>query len=320
MTESPIFWLAIALVAGMGVRGYVQGFSRSLFRLQLLVLALVVTGVWLAPTVKLTREWFDWPLYFHQLVFGGLMFGLFYSVACAVMTRLFDRKPTAGEQGQVDPAPETGLGIGSRLMGLVVGLLAGAAIAAVIAFLAGVKPSFDQSDDASALLLDAAGELSSYGFQVDAFDEPAESAVSQLINAIVASPVEGVKLLQRVVAQPEFTAVLASAQAQKLLMQGDAFGLVEEQTFDLLIATAPVQELWALEREMKALTDRQLAHETAAQFIDAYHRVVRVKSHPRVVEMLSDTPFRQYLQSAELGALTRDRRVLELGDVLIGAR
>lgn len=311
MTNSPVFWVALALIVGMGARGCWQGFSRSLFRLQLLVLALVATGALLAPVLSVTRTWFDWPLYFHQLVFGGSIFGLTYTAACALMTRYFDRRPP-------DEAPAS-LGWGSRVMGLVVGLLAGAVMAGLVAFLAGVKPTFEQINPSSTLL-DSNSSLSDYGYETDAFDTPSESPVSQLINAIVLSPVKGVRLLQQTSVQPEFDALMQSERARALLMSRDIFGLTEDPTFDELIETAPVQDLWALQRELEALTDQQLKRETAAQLVDAYHRVVRVKDHPRVAELLADTPFRRHLQTADLVALTKDARVLELGDVIIGAR
>jgi uncharacterized membrane protein required for colicin V production len=311
MTNSPVFWIALALIVGMGARGCWQGFSRSLFRLQLLVLALVATGALLSPVLSLSRTWFDWPLYFHQLVFGGVVFALTYSLGCALMTRYLDRKPA-------EDIP-TRLGWGSRVMGLVVGLLAGAVMAGLVAFLAGVKPNFEQMNPPSRLL-DSNSSLSDYGYETDAFDTPSESPVSQLINAIVLSPVKGVRLLQQTTVQPEFDALLQSDRAQVLLMSRDIFGLTEDPTFDQLIQTAPVQDLWALQREIEALSDQQLERETAAQLVDAYHRVVRVKDHPRVAELLADTPFRRHLQTADLVALTQDARVLELGDVIIGAR
>ncbi|MBB3167651.1 CvpA family protein [Simiduia aestuariiviva] len=311
MTYSPVFWVAVALVLGMGARGFLQGFSRSLFRLQLLVLALVVSGTLLSPVLSLTKQWFDWPLYFHQLVFGGLMFALAYSGACALMTRYLDR------QTPEDDIPV--LGWGSRVMGLLVGLLGGAVMAALVAFLAGVKPDFDGAKRPSNLLNNQYS-LSDYGYETDAFDTPSESPVSLLINAIVLSPAQGVKLLQQTTVQPEFNALMSSPDARALLDASDIFGLTEDPTFDQLIATAPVQDLWALQRELEVLTDEQLERETAAQLVDAYHRIERVKTHPRVAELLADTPFRRLLQTADLGTLTRDKRVLELGDVIIGAR
>jgi len=326
MIESPIFWIAVALTLGMGVRGFLQGFSHSLFRLQLLVLALVITGALLAPAVTITRTWFDWPTYFHQLVVGGLLFGLFYSAGCSLLTRMLKPKAeprssaeNAADETAVNSADATKLGVGSRLMGMVVGLLAGAAMAAIIAFLAGVKPDFDQLRQRSTLLNESTS-LSDYGYETDAFDTPSELPVSQLINAIVLSPLKGVKLLQEISLQPEFAQLLSSPSAQHLLLDRDVFALTEDPTFDELIATAPVKDLWALQRELEALTDRQLEQETAAQLVDAYHRINRVKFHPRVAEMLADTEFRRYLQTADLASLTKDTRVLELGDVIIGAR
>ncbi|UTA46932.1 CvpA family protein [Simiduia sp. 21SJ11W-1] len=310
MIESPVFWAACALIVGMGTRGFLQGFSRSLFRLQLLVLALVVTGALLGPVLGLTRQWFSWPLYFHQLVFGGLIFALAYSGACTLMTRYMER-----QQEETEP----GLGWGSKIMGACVGVLAGAVMAGLVAFLAGVKPDFEGASQPSHLLDDAT-TLSDYGYETDAFDTPNESPVSQLVNAIVLSPVKGVRLLQQTTVQPEFTALLTSPDAQALLRAGDIFGLTEDPTFDQLIETAPVQDLWALQRELEILTDLQLERETAAQLVDAYRRVERVKTHPRVAEVLADTEFRRHLQTADLVALTKDKRVLELGDVIIGAR
>lgn len=302
----------MALVLGMGARGFLQGFSRSLFRLQLLVLALVVTGALLSPVLSVTRQWFDWPLYFHQLVFGGVIFALAYSGACALMTRYMDRQQAEEE------APAT-LSWGSKIMGTLVGVLAGAVMAGLVAFLAGVKPDFEGASQPSRLL-DEDTSLSDYGYETDAFDTPSESPVSQLVNAIVLSPIKGVRLLQQTTVQPEFTALLSSPDARALLEAGDIFGLTEDPTFDQLIETAPVQDLWALQRELELLTDQQLERETAAQLVDAYRRVERVKSHPRVAEVLADTAFRRHLQTADFVSLSKDERVLELGDVIIGAR
>lgn len=320
MTESPIFWIAAALTLGMGVRGFLQGFTHSLFRLQLLVLALVVTGALLGPAITITRQWFDWPMYFHQLVFGGLMFGLFYSAACSLLTRLLRPKPLPSAEGDdvAAPVPER-IGFGSRFMGMVVGLLAGAVMGAIVAFLAGVKPDFDQLHERS-MLLDDATSLSDYGYELDAFDTPTELPVSQLINAIVLSPVKGVKLLQEISVQPEFIELLASAYTQELLREGDIFALTEDPTFDQLIATAPVKDLWALQRELEGLTDVQLEQETAAQLVDAYRRIDKVRHHPRVAEVLAEGEFRTYLQTADLAVLIKDARVLELGDAIIGVR
>ena len=167
---------------------------------------------------------------------------------------------------------------------------------------------------------DLIGSLEGFHEETDAFDTPSELPVSQLINAIVLSPLKGVKLLQQISQQPEFIQLLNSPEAAHLLIERDVFALTEDPTFDQLIATAPVKDLWALQRELEDLTDRQLEQETAAQLVDAFHRIHRVKSHPRVVQMLEDTAFRRYLQTADLASLTKDTRVLELGDVIIGAR
>lgn len=323
MTDSPIFWVAVLITLGMGARGYWHGFSKALARLQLLVLALVATGALLAPVTRYTREWLEWPLYFHQLVFGGLLFAFFYSLSCWLLGLLFDRKPILNPCPEGEETPEQKaqrLSLGSRIMGLLLGILAGAAISVVIAFLAGVRPDFDVLNNDANRLLDQTGELSAYGYEQDAFDTPDESPVSALINALVLSPIQGVKLLQATSRQPEFAALLENPSAQRLMASRDIVALTDDPTFDQLIATAPVQDLWRLQRELEALTDRQLERETAAQLVDMYHRVNRVRQHPRVIEALADGEFRQFLQSADLSSLTRDARVLELGDVIIGAR
>lgn len=315
MTESPMFWIVVAIALAMGARGLWLGFSASLARLQLMVLALVFTGALLNPLTNLTRNWLEAPLYFQQLVVGALLFSVSYLFSCKLLTWLFNRGKPVCEAGK----PVVNLTWGSRLAGALLGLLAGLVVGALIAFLSGIRADFNQLTGAGRLLADP-GELSAYGYGDDAFETASETPLSQLINTIVVSPDQGVRLLQQTARQPEFQAFLDSPEAQLLLAEGDLFGLAEEPTFDQLIATAPVQSLWGLQRELVDLTDRQLRRETAAQMIDVYQRIDRVRQHPRVAELLASGPIRDYLQTAELAELVKDARVLELGDVLIGAR
>lgn len=315
MTASPVFWMVLAIAVAMGARGLWLGFSASLARLQMMVLALVFTGALLNPITALTRNWVEAPLYFQQLVVGGLLFSVAYFFSCALLNWLFNRSKPACDAAQ----PGQPLSWSSRLAGALLGVLAGLAVGALIAFLSGIRPDFNPLADAGRLLADP-GQLSAYGYGDDAFETEAEAPLSQLINTIVVSPAEGIQLLQQTARQPEFDAFLSSRQAQALLAAGDLFGLAEDPTFDQLIATAPVQSLWRLQRELVDLTDRQLKRETAAQVIDVYQRIDRVRHHPRVAEVLADGPLRQYLQTAAVAELVQDDRVLELGDVLIGAR
>lgn len=302
-----MFWLALAVIVGMAASGFVQGFSRSLIRLQLLVLALVITGALLSPMVTFSQRFFEWPLYFHQLLVGGVAFSIFYTGSCAIVSKLFDRDKVKVERR---------VGWASRAVGSMLGALAGAVIAAVLAFLIGVQPDFDKLRQPSKLL-NQVHSYSPYAVGEDAFDSPSESPASQLLSAIILSPLKGVKALQQASLTAELSKLLDIPAVKSQFAAGDLYGLVATAEFERFVATEPVQVLWALQRELEALTDSQLKEDTAAQLLDAYRRVSAASNHPRVVQMLTDPTFKLYLQTAELNVLAADTRVRELGAALM---
>lgn len=217
------------------------------------------------------------------------------------------------------------ISLGSRLGGATVGLATGLLVAIVviwtISFVRDTRPDSALQGDAqekpgwvealaNRVVGKAVGSAMSLG--------SADPEITRLTAALAESPGEIVQQAQRLAQSEDMTALLHDPRNQAVLNSGDLEAVRELPAFQKLMANPDMQALaessGLLDEETKNSQGTEAA--LAKQITDIWGRTQRVKSDPRLTQIMSDPDFRQKIQSGNPLDLLANEKLLEVANII----
>lgn len=307
MDWSLIIFVAVILLFAW--RGFRSGFVRSLGRVLAVIAgyaAAILFGGRLAAWIEL-----QFALQ-GVIAFGAASLMLFLAAGLGVMSIFALLRRHLFRDDDISTASA----VGGSLVGALVGGLLAIAVVWSFAFVRDMNSPVvaETSAPAASSGVEALANRLAGGAVSAALEAGSmEPEVSRLSGVLAAAPAKVMQRVQRIMASPEFLALMQDPRNRKVLDSGRPELVQRLPAFRALAANPDLQALV----EMAEFDDgTDVDAELARQLTATWGRARRVESDPRVQAILADPEFRGALDSGNPVALLTNSQLLELADIV----
>lgn len=312
MDWSPVIFFAIILF--FAYRGYRRGLLRSLSRILGVVAGYACAIVYTGQVSQLIEASSQLQGIVAFIVAG---LSLFVGASLTVALLFWLLEKLLGGNAEVS----MGSAAGGAVVGLATGLLVALVVVWTISFVRDTRPDTAiaatapaKSSRIEAMANEVAGKAVSSAMSLGS----ANPEITRMTAALAESPGEIVQQAQRLAQSEDMTALLHDPRNQAVLNSGDIDALRRLPAFQNLMRNPDLQAL----AESTGLLDEAAKNNQdadavlAQQFTKIWSRTQKVKTDPRVQEILSDPEFRQKIQSGNPLDLLGNEQLLELANII----
>ncbi len=309
MGISAIIFLVVT--AFFAIRGFFNGFLRSLSRTLSFLGAYGAAFYFAKPASELVKQYLELDGIAAYITGGLIIFAAVMIIIRLIFWLIIKLSP-----GDADR-----LSTGSRLAGLLIGGLVGAAIALLLVYTWGIYQDARQ----------ARGTPASQQQTTGAADKAARAFVSKtaagimslttdntttvkMSEAFIADPVASVDRINRVVQNPDLQALLADERSQRLMRAGDIDSLMQVPEFNRLMNDPDMKQL--LSDSGMDIHREDTAQQTARKIALGWQQIQVMQSDPRVQAIINDPEFQQQLQADNKLPLLMNPKLNTLAEII----
>jgi uncharacterized membrane protein required for colicin V production len=308
----------IIVVAFFAYRGFRHGFVKSLSRISGLVAGYLAAILFATPVSGLIEQQFPLAGMAAFIIASLVLFvgaGIAVSVVFRLINKLIAEKETSSPLSCV----------GGAAIGLVMGLV----VAIVVVWSFAFVRDMDAQDNAPGLrntdsntIEKLAGRVMGTALESVMSRADAQPEVINLSSAMIQSPAEIAKRVQRLSASADLQTLLQDPQNQAVLDSGDIIALQELPAFQQLVNNpdmlALIKSAGMVDQSATGNNSSSKNAEVvlATQMSDIWLRMEQVKNDQRVQEILNDPEFQQKIESGNPVTLLTNTRLLELAGIV----
>ena len=302
------------IVLFFAYRGYSRGLLRSLARILGVVAGYACALVFTGEASKLLEANSQLQGIVAFIVAG---LGLFLGASIGVSLLFWMLGKLLGGDGEVS----AGSRAGGAAVGIATGLLVAIIVIWTISFVRDTRPdsSLAGSELAKARWIEdlttrVVGKAVGSAMSLSS----ANPEITRLTAALAESPGEIVQQAQRLAQSEDMTALLHDPRNQAVLNSGDLDAVRELPAFRKRMANPDMLAL----ADSTGLIDEETRNSQgteaalAMQITDIWGRAQRVKTDPRLTQILSDPDFRQKIQSGNPLDLLGNEKLLEVANII----
>lgn len=304
----------IVVVVFFVYRGYRHGFLKSLSRILSLVAGYLAAILFARPVSAMIETLYPLPGIAALIMASIVLFigaGIAVSLVFWLVKKFMLKKEASSAMSS----------IGGVTIGLVMGLLVAIVVVWSFAFVRDMgaeDKTASIKNTGNNAIENMAGHAIGTAVKTVMSRSDAQPEVINLSGAIIESPADIAKTVQRLSASNDLQALLQDPQNQAVLDSGDTTALQQLPAFQQLVNNP---DLMALVKSA-GLVDKSADHSKAAEVVlaskmsDIWQRMEKVKNNQRVQEILNDPEFQEKIQSGNPVTLLTNTHLLELADIL----
>lgn len=302
-----IFFVVTAFFA---IRGFFNGFLRSLARTLSFLGAYGAAFYFAKPASDLVKQYLQLDG-IAAYITGGMIIFAVVMIAIRLVFWLIIR---------LSPGDPHRLSTGSRLAGLLIGGLVGAAIALLLVYTWGIYQDARQARDIPtsehpAGTADRAARTfvskTAAGIMSLTTDNTTTVKMSE---SFIADPVASVDRINRVLENPDLQALLADERSQRLMRGGDIDSLMQVPEFNRLMNDPDMKKL--LSDSGMDINREDTAQQTARKIALAWQQIQVMQNDPRVRAIINDPEFQQQLQAQNKLPLLMNPKLNVLAEII----